>query len=503
MSSVSQLETQEHPSAFSTDFDSLAKSFDYIAWVPVAMGRLNFSRVSPALAIDSKKLPRNDRSDLGLFKQYTKNERRVLVSSVFDWKDRKDKAADGVFRIVLMADVVNHNRDNVLKGRIYIYPHEFSGRSGNKEASEFISSFVDKFSHLEALNGNLEHFNLDRIYLEEDESESYDCRKDADELLDSMSSYMENLSKEHDECYCVEFLTKKNGLTFISFESFGKKYDRTSIEVVSRQAFYYLKYSLHTHKHHPHQEDSITTIHSLDISEKSLVAAEMLDELQKCVVDIKVFLHENRASNHQIEGIVSYCKALVDILYRESVIHKDERERRIFVLENYLGSARAISLKYTSDEKLKTGIKKSFSDMTSSFKQGFGILLALVSLLTISYFNIYSKAEVAEDFKSGLINISTDPRGYLIDFYTNVIIVSAIVVFGSLFYGILRFLLSLIESKVRMSALDRRALDRNFSVDSFMRELNFELKVFKCFVCLVGVILILKAADMLFSVLGG
>lgn len=460
-----------------TSFDELKKRFDHIAWVPVVMGRLNYNRVCVPDLPESKLKRKGARSDVAMFKQRTRDERELLVSSVVDWKDRKDAKADGEFRVVMAAEVLDTaDEDKCLSGSVYIYPHKLSGDPTSEKFSSFKNGFITKIEKLNEYNNELEDINLNRIYLE-DQCNGIDKRANANILINEVKEYLNDLSLSEYECYKINFITKKNGLTYLKFDDISEKYDEVTVEVVLRQAFYYIKYCLHTHKHHPQQEDSITTTHSIGSSKE--VGLELLDELQKAIVDLKVYLHANRASNHQVEGVVSYCKALVNILEHEKMLKSDEIDRRQFLLTNYLKSANAISKRISSDTEGLNSISKKWNDFWTSARQGYTLCLALLTLAFLFYFNSYDQKQIDLDMTTAFVLVAPDLRSFVLSFYQWLIPsvflcytiyllrTSMIIFFDSRAY------------KLRLKALEKRSSQPTFNFQAYMARSNVILKAVK------------------------
>jgi len=78
-------------------------------------------------------------------------------------------------------------------------------------------------------------------------------------------------------------------------------------KLLARQAFYYLKYCLHTHTHHSHTAESLTTVH-----EKSIKDSRDIENLLR---DLKRGINDYRTQaaqfTHTVSGIALYGKSLL------------------------------------------------------------------------------------------------------------------------------------------------------------------------------------------------
>src|SRR5690606_42004105 len=98
----------------------------------------------------------------------------------------------------------------------------------------------------------------------------------------------------------------------------------------TRQAYYYIEYSLHSHKHHQAEQDSLTPIVPYDPSTdgKRDAALKMLCQLKRELTHIKRTLtQEQGLYSDDALGILSYMGSLLTTLNTRKLIEGDLNQR--------------------------------------------------------------------------------------------------------------------------------------------------------------------------------
>jgi hypothetical protein len=88
-----------------------------------------------------------------------------------------------------------------------------------------------------------------------------------------------------DEFYQINFEMTESGIATLKVVTDKENISDQDEYVLCRQAFYFLKYSLHTHKHHSDTLDSLTTVHSIN-TDKNKLGEKLIFDLKQSLVDI-------------------------------------------------------------------------------------------------------------------------------------------------------------------------------------------------------------------------
>lgn len=320
------------------------KHNEYIGWVPTISGRLFFENWNC-----SKLLKKPFYKSYSIRQVGSDQVRRVILSTTVDWKDLKFWG-DGVFNVILRCS--GGIADDKIRGTIYIYPQSFISKD-KKENLVDINTLISNISKADKRKN--------------------DIQTSFEELSEKLESVEEN------EFYVVNFTVNRRGFALVSYnikKSYkGKEVNPQTPKVICRQAFYFIKYSLHQHQHHHSQDDSLTEIHPNSDS----AGMEMIEDLKRGLVSMKRDFH---ALGHyclfDAGGIVAYTKSLAESCFKEGKIKKEEYLREVSYLSNISDSLNKIA----ENEERIVNRKASMSD---SFRSVIGVFLAIVAPLTILY----------------------------------------------------------------------------------------------------------------------
>lgn len=291
------------------------KNNNYIGWIPCVNGNLDFGLMKVGIKggftnkkINDENVIEENHSASG---ESTKHDRLVILQSKVNWRDSPEHEEDlGSFRLFVTAkaSVSDDMGERSLQGDILLYPLEAEPLT--KEKIHQVS--LHELSH--SVNS---------------------------ETVVELFPKVEQLIKEpklikglHKDCFRVSlnFSVSPSGLTRIRVNPLSDELDEKSAYIVARQAFYYLKYSIHSHKHHDDEQDSLTTITPESPGCGLRLVCQLKRELTSLSraqrVDNRV--HETSTA----KGIIGYAKSLLIGLNIEGVIDDDELKREIQYFNN-------------------------------------------------------------------------------------------------------------------------------------------------------------------------
>lgn len=290
--------------------------YQYLGWIPCISGHLDFGLMKPGISggFTNKDIKDNKTNHInfGYLAQKDHHARRVMLQSKVDWQDRlSDKEYDGSFRVFVIAEASESacmdNRE--LHGSVYIYPtSEQEGSKAQNREKPWFQTIHEAQEIYDRSNGNVDGWGESRSQLNR-------CYERLKEELEAMGFWR------------VDFKAASGGLVYLSTPteqhrplSDNEKY------LITRQAYYYIKYSLHSHKHHQAEQDSLTTIVPYDPSTdgKRDAALKMLCQLKRELTHIKRTLtQEQGLYSDDALGILSYMGSLLTTLHTRKLIDGD------------------------------------------------------------------------------------------------------------------------------------------------------------------------------------
>lgn len=311
--------------------------------------------------------------------------RRIILQSKVDWKDTKNALSDGEFRVILTAEAnESNNLDNrSIKGSVYIYPR-------NSEPSK-VDDKID-----------LPWFNL--IHPADKTLTAYREQEQSTKTAESWQKVQEQLNKafesleqafinEHpikEHYYKINFTVNSRGITSLLSDNCQ---DKTTEYIILRQAFYYIKYSLHSHKHHHAEEDSLTTIIQKNTSdtEKDEVGLRLIGQLKRELTSIKrtyssggskVFCDE--------QGIIAYMNSFYTSLHKDQYLSDELYKREIIYLESMKSSFNVQTNKQNQKDHKTVEIKNTYRTVLALTLSGISILW----LTVLQHFTLFSENTV-------------------------------------------------------------------------------------------------------------
>jgi hypothetical protein len=298
----------------SIEQDSLER-YTHIGWIPCISGHIDFGLMSVGL-VGNHIEKKTDRKPVTI--NYAKSGmrdghcRRIVMQSRVDWRDRL--VGDGEFRVIVVAEATESpNLDaRSLNGTILMFPKAYS--------KELVEHHHRILAPVDALKKRYSSF-LQSTPNQNQNAEGWgDCQRALNATWEDLRKVVtsgEPFGPDGKEVYAVDFFIDHLGFTFLRYrendldiEQPLPEYDRY---IIVRQAFYYLKYSLHRHKHHAEESDALTTVVPYRTDDKKTVALQIIGQLKRELVRIKRTQRQNhrRQDDSEAVGILGYMRSLL------------------------------------------------------------------------------------------------------------------------------------------------------------------------------------------------
>jgi len=426
----------------------ILKNFTHIGWVPCISGHLDFGLMAVGLSGETSNGTKRDREEVSInFSEHgysDDNSRRVLLTSWVNWQDKRPE--DGKFRVLLLAKS-NRSKDidsRFLTGTICIFPQEYEKK--HPEAYKF---FIDDIAPLKNAWDAFE--KVDEINSIEWENSQKKVNKSWEIINDKISKQMipDCGAKE---IYFIQFYTDHKGITYLNYAP--SQIDANHVLTpraeygILRQAFYYLKYSLHIHKHHEQEADALTTIVERDSSNVTNDGKRLAAQLKRELIRIKRTQNDTSGRRDQSTalGIIGYTKSLILGCLEEGLLEKKQYDREKDRLTNLACSFDA------QHERLSiiTAFKR---DSGQWARQWAGFFLSIASLLLLIWVNYNKPSQPSdasfEQFNSILWFLQGDIYAFLLMFAYAIGITITTVKSLQYFYSALYF--PIISKKVYIS----------------------------------------------------
>jgi len=269
------------------------------------------------------------------------HHRRVVLQSKVDWQDsKKHPKGSGKFRVFVTAEVNESVSmdDRSLRGHILIYP--LSAESMDKK--KIYAMNVHSLCH------DIKNQKNDRQKQFKQLEEITSGKVNVDNLTLFSSS--------------LKFEVSPNGVTKIEHVKNNFGLDNATQFFMARQAYYYLKYSIHTHKHHTAKQDSLTTITELSKVDNQ-DGMRLICQLKRELTSIQRMQNidgKEHASNNAV-GIIAYIKSLILSLHNENIISDDvkqiELDRFQYVKDSFIAQENKIESNVSTIETIKSKSK--------------------------------------------------------------------------------------------------------------------------------------------------
>ncbi len=342
-----------------------------IGWIPCLSGKLNFAYASAGIGLNGQQC------NIGL----NDEERLIVTSSDVSWKDRAEKTADGDFSVIMSVSTCTADS---ISGDVYFHP-----KNNNSNSNYFLSKALKDFYLAADTHNAIAHYDIAHSYSGLLPSAKNDLLKTHSKLLDTLNlhSYVES------ELYKVSFVVERCGLTFLSYVP-SPVFDgdnKETKQAAERQVFYYLKYALHTHKHHEHDDDAVSSICEANLLYEDAGSA-LIEQFSSSLVDLKRCnaMGKNKFDYSEYEGFISYSKALISACKNAGMV-SDEVAKGFGEKMKIMQSSFSSNIDKTRDKALD---KFSAQQYSRSFS---ALTLAILSLMMLSLFRVYGGFSTVSD----------------------------------------------------------------------------------------------------------
>lgn len=381
--------------------------YTHIGWVPCINGHLDFGLMRPGISggftNSNVKDPRNNIINFSYTGTPDYHARKIILQSKVDWLDsRSSEKYDGSFRVFVLSEVSesNHLDNRDLSGSIYIY------RQSDIEESREANYRIDIFKVIHDAQGHYEDWVKYKDKISWDKIQS-----DLNFYYDKEKRLLDYNSENKKGFWRVDFNIKPNGLVYMDFSSILKKgYTERESYIVARQAYYYLKYSLHSHKHHDHQTDSLTTLVPIVKDCKQSVeeaGLKIIGQLKRELTNIKRTLNDNTIKDVSVAiGVISYIKSLLQTLSSDKILPVDLIVREI-------GYFQSLEDSFLVRENRNKNFRMIRIETINSSRVLMGWFLAVVVALFSFYTGLYFSQE-SNQIESGFYSYPLN--GFIIFF---------------------------------------------------------------------------------------
>lgn len=351
----------------------------HVGWIPCVSGHLDFGLMKVGLSGDTTSGTKRDKNPITInfanWGQTDDNGRRVLLSSWVDWRDKRPE--DGEFRVLLVAETNRSNDiDNrYLSGAICILPKEYEQTHPEAYAFFLDEAIILKNTWDNNKLGVWETFQTKLNVL----WEGINTKVSTGMVPDCGA----------EEIYFIQFFVDHTGLTYLNYSPSKIDADHhlesRSKYVVIRQAFYYLKYALHMHKHHQQDSDAVTTIVERDVHNPTNDGKRLIAQLKRELGSIK---RTQKNSSEVLEqsdalGIMGYMKSLMRSCLDKGLLTPQQYDRE----KDWLAGVKE-SFNAQRHRLATTG--KSGKDAGQWARQWVTLLVASASVLLLNWVN-YNK----------------------------------------------------------------------------------------------------------------
>lgn len=319
-------------------FFRIQERFNYVGWVPCVSGKLFFEYCSCGLGRqyqDVNHLQFNS-DKTGIPTRY------IIINSIVDWQDSVVSGANGVCSVTLIAETKENN--DTLEGEIHICFKESPVRNQKPSPTQLKNkNFLES---LHALIRTVRYDSWNEKNIEAGFLKVYNLLR-----------YEDKGTEAH---FVVRFCLQEVGISYLGLESSGKSVDNDEQLAIIRQAFYYLKYSMHKHQHHDRDDDSLTTIHKIPRHKKD-IGLILINDLKHGLVQLKRnFGTESNSSRFGAKGIASYGISLIKACESSQFISPEAANQQLVIFGAITASIESRVEEYQAQEDRRvTAINKS------------------------------------------------------------------------------------------------------------------------------------------------
>jgi len=325
----------------------------FIGWVPCVAGKLFFKHITCDMgedliaSINHIEFPQDATPDgIDAHTGLMPYNRYVLLSSIVNWQDTRKE--NGHFQVLLTGAATNSSG---LEGSIFVV-HK---------------SVCDSSTEWKKINSSIKELNVKTIKAD-NTNNVISIGKDYSQIIKVLNNFNDI------DCYKVTYSVDRHG--FAIFKYVGEEGSLNHKFTVVRQAFYYLKYSIHLHQHHKRGDDSLTTIHVVPAN-KEEIGEQLIDDLKESMVSMKRDLKTtNQSRIYDTKGVMSYAKSLIESCKKMGYMSQVDYCREIEYINNMHESIK------TMEEKMDRDINLSIK-ASSAARSAILLIFAMIAPFVI------------------------------------------------------------------------------------------------------------------------
>lgn len=293
----------------------------FIGWIPTIQCDLFFEFSNPSLcdydrfninlqsAVDGHRISEPDDSA----------NRRFAVSACIDWQDTVQGGVSGEFRILASGEVLttkNGRRKAVgtisLLNLAHINAENPDRNDLCRNPSQFEKRAVGSLAELRAQLKAASRTSAEDTgrYLQELRKSWRTLRELTDKSTSEAANrhYLHDLQSEENRFWArFKFEISSDGVVELSVDSIKNGTDHKDEKfILARQAYHFLKYTFHKHKHHSHDAESLMSVVA-QTTTLDQALWELHRHLTRGAINCK---RAGTAGEHQIAGIIAYSKSL-------------------------------------------------------------------------------------------------------------------------------------------------------------------------------------------------
>jgi len=307
------------------------KGYTHVGWVPCISGHLDFGLIEVGLEGDASKSRSKDKNKVDInfstVGSYEDNPRRILLSSLVDWRDKR--IGDGKYQVILLAQS-NGSADSdehYLTGTICILPKAYEEK--HPDAYKFFFNDILSASRYweKIKNKNWNSLNPNLWAQAQQELNLF-----WGSINSKISSYSVPTGTAK-EIFFIKFFVDHTGITYLNYVpseiDISDSITKLSAFTIVRQAFYYIKYSIHQHKHHTQESDALTTIIERDTLDPILDGKRLIGQLKRELVRTKRAQTKSYKKNEDNNplGIIGYMHSLIRSCVVKGLLDDENRIR--------------------------------------------------------------------------------------------------------------------------------------------------------------------------------
>lgn len=403
------------------DYYTTGERYRRAGWIPCLAGHLDFCLMTAAL--------RGGFNGSGKFDQHSqtinyprtggddRHNRRIVLQSWVDWRDHSD--LDGEFRVIVIAECCESADldQRTCSGHALLLPRAYKRKypDAHKEIMDLIGALDKECKGYYTLNESQR----------QQTGVWDDVRHKMNELFEKLQDKITPPTPfdktDAKCCFHADFRILANGIVVLEYAPIDNdSADEESKYLSLRHIYYYLKYSLHKHKHHHQSADSLTTIVPFSDERKPFVGLLLLGQLKRELVRI-LRAREKTKNDDPSEalGILGYMESLVATCRSSGLLDDVKAARELAYIHGMQESTKVFldGLHQAQTEK---------SQFNTGRVQLTAAITAILSLILLTWLRINQPAVPIDNVESAYSSALV--RLFLLDWYMLLPILGLLVV---------------------------------------------------------------------------